>query len=379
MSKNKVSTWPVLYKKTATGAIQQWLVSVEDTTIVTVFGQVGGKLQTTKDSVKSGKNEGRVNGTTAAEQAVKEAVAKWVKQKKAGYCESLKDAESCKTDEIIKGGIVPMTAKVWEDYAEKTSFPVAIQPKLDGHRCLAYIDMDRNVTLWTRTRKEITSVPHIAGELKALAEKKKLQDIYFDGEIYSHDLSNDFAALTSAARKRETSEAALTLQYWIYDIVKNVSFTDRLILLSKWVGYGGKSIRQVDTFIAKDEASLHEYYNIFREKNFEGAMVRSLYKEYEHKRSQSLLKMKDFQDAEFEIIGVEEGRGRLAGHAGAFVCKTKNGLEFRAKMSGSTDKLAEYLINSEDMIGQLLTVKYQGVSNDGIPRFPVGLRIREDL
>ena len=83
-----------LYKRNANGAIQEWLIGVEGTTIVTAYGQVGGKIQTTSDSVKSGKNLGRKNATDRETQAQMEAQAQWVKKKKAGYVESLKDEVS---------------------------------------------------------------------------------------------------------------------------------------------------------------------------------------------------------------------------------------------------------------------------------------------
>lgn len=44
-----------------------------------------------------------------------------------------------------------------------------------------------------------------------------------------------------------------------------------------------------------------------------------------------LLKMKDFVDGEFKIVRLEEGRGKLQGHVGAFVCVTEDGVEFGAK------------------------------------------------
>ena len=50
-----------LYKKTSTGAIQEWSISVKDNEIHTVYGQVGGKLQSTVDIIKAGKNVGRLN------------------------------------------------------------------------------------------------------------------------------------------------------------------------------------------------------------------------------------------------------------------------------------------------------------------------------
>jgi len=84
---------PTLYKKTSTGADQMWSIGTYRNVIITQFGQVGGKIQETHDIVKTGKNIGRSNETTAIEQAELEARAQWEKKKTAkGYVESLSDA-----------------------------------------------------------------------------------------------------------------------------------------------------------------------------------------------------------------------------------------------------------------------------------------------
>jgi len=58
------------------------------------------------------------------------------------------------------------------------------------------------------------------------------------------------------------------------------------------------------------------------------------------------------------------------------VCLTPEGKEFKAKLKGAIDELGEYLVNFHKYNGKQLTVQYQGLTPDGIPRFPVGLRIR---
>jgi len=69
-----------------------------------------------------------------------------------------------------------------------------------------------------------------------------------------------------------------------------------------------------------------------------------------------------------------QGRGKLAGHA-IFVCKAKGGL-FRAKMRGPLEDLKVFWERPEKAIGRELTVKYQGLSKYGIPRFPVAWRFK---
>lgn len=191
-TKTTTSYFPILYKRTATGAIQQWVISVKGTTIVTTFGQVDGAMQTTKDLVKSGKNQGRKNETGAEEQAMKEAQSRWEKKKKSGYVGSIPEAERGEVDKIIEGGIDPMLAKVFAEHRDKLKYPVMVQPKLDGARMICVVK-DGNVSLWTRTRKRITSMAHIEKQIKELVDKLGISDITLDGEAYNHNMKDNFS------------------------------------------------------------------------------------------------------------------------------------------------------------------------------------------
>ena len=107
-------------------------------------------------------------------------------------------------------------------------------------------------------------------------------------------------------------------------------------------------------------------------------MVRNFQGAYVNKRSVDLLKVKEFDSSEFKVVGVEEGRGKLAGHA-IFVCESGT-TQFRTKMKGETSRLKEYFENPTSVLGRMLEVKYQGLTNKaGVPRFPVALRFRDDV
>lgn len=371
---------PELYKKTETGAIQRWVISVDGIDIITQFGQVGGKTQSTMDTIREGKNQGRKGETGPEEQALKEAKSRWIKKKKAGYVESLKDSESGKTDAIISGGVLPMLAKVYEDYSSKIIYPASIQPKLDGHRCIAIVSSGK-ATLWSRTRKRITSVPHIEEAVEGLARENGLKELVIDGELYNHELRDDFEKITSITRKKEKSEESVKIQYHIYDRISTGDFRSRYSKLDE-LFYRNKShcLKIVETWQVDDEFEVMNFYDRFRKMGYEGAMLRQhTGNGYEGKRTDKLLKIKSFTDGEFKIVLVEEGRGKLQGHAGNFLCETSSGKIFGAKLAGNTERLKTIFENKKEYIGQLLTVKYQGLTKDGIPRFPVGLRIREDL
>jgi DNA ligase-1 len=373
-----MKTHPTLYKKSSTGADQYWTIGTEGNVIVTRWGQVGGKEQETRDVVKEGKNAGKKNATTAEQQAEAEAESQWEKKLKKGYVKDLNDARAGKVDEVIEGGVNPMLAHRFDEQGHKITYPAFAQPKFDGHRCIAVVKSDGTATLWSRTRKPITGLPHI---IKALGKVGlAVGDIILDGELYNHDYKDRFEELTSFIRTPEPKVGHEAVQYHIYDVAGALDQYGRIqqvAFLASSVGLD-KCLVPVKTVQVADEDELMLAFEGFLKDGYEGLMIRNAAGSYVGKRSYDLQKVKEFQDAEFTVVGVEEGRGKLAGHA-IFVC-TSGGTEFRVKMKGETTELKKYFENPKLAVGRRLTVKFQGFTNKGVvPRFPVGLRFREDV
>lgn len=391
MSRQVLKVLPTLFKKSATGAIEEWTIGVQGNVIVTRWGQVGGSIQETRDEVKSGKNTGRANATTPVQQAELEAQSKWEKKLKKGYVQSTSDAQAGKTDSIIEGGIFPMLAHRFDEHGHKLRYPCYVQPKLDGHRCIAVLDSNGKCTLWSRTRKPITSMTHIVEAIERLG----MHSTVFDGELYNHHFRDRFEELTSFIRDSEFKPGAEHVQYHIYDMPSSWGFGKRWEFLTghlklslveppdvfrHHIAHGvPPALVPVETWKVEDEDELMVAFNNYLGHGYEGAMARNVDGEYVNKRSYDLLKIKEFQDSEFLVTGVEEGRGKLAGHA-IFVCKMSNGTEFRAKLKGEQELLKKYFERPDLAIGRMMTVKYQGFTNkNGVPRFPVAMRFREDV
>lgn len=148
--------YPKLFKKTSTGKIQEWQVFVDKInlipTIITYFGQVGGKIQISHETVVQGKNIGKANETSPMEQAEAQALADWTKQLKKGYAKTIEEAQAGAVDSIIEGGIAPMLAHKFSEQGHKIKYPALAQPKLDGSRCIS-TSYNNNFSLWSRTRK----------------------------------------------------------------------------------------------------------------------------------------------------------------------------------------------------------------------------------
>jgi len=377
--------FPVLYKKTSTGAIQTWEVLVcwieGIANIVNYYGQLDGKIQESYEQVLEGKNTGKANETTAIEQARAQAKGRWEKQLKKGYVQNIEDAQAGKIDDIIEGGVFPILAHKFSEQGHKIKYPALAQPKLDGHRCTSQLE-NGEVTLWSRTRKPIKSSPHIAEAIRQYCILQRL-----DGELYNHDYHANFEELSSLIRQDEPKPGHENIQYHVYDIPdSNVSNKVRNEMLQEMKPmFEGTPIHIVETIVVNDEDELMDAFEHFLAEGYEGAIVRNMDGMYVNKRSYDLLKIKEFDDAEFTIVGIKVGtKGSMAGKA-VFTCQNPHNVEtgrvetFDCKLKGNMDELTKYANDPSLVIGKILTVKYQGYTKYGVPRFPVGLRFREDI
>lgn len=373
-----MKTLPTLYKRTSTGATQMWSIGVDANTIIVNFGQVDGKIQRTEEVIKDGKNVGRSNETTPEQQALAEATSKWEGKIKKGYVEDVSRAEAGEKD--IDGGYDCMLAHKFADHGHKIKYPAYTQPKLNGHRCLAVID-NGVAKLFSRTRKPITSCPHIIKELEALYPTGYVE---VDGELYNHAYKDNFEELASLIRQEVPAANCTEVQYHVYDKPSKDDFSQRYDSLGSSIhGYemlNGmlKYIKLTDTVAVADESSMMDQFEFFLKQGYEGSMARNASGTYQGKRSYDLQKVKEFQDAEYRIVGIEEGRGSYVG-CGIFKCQADNGEIFSVKMRGQKERLQSFLQDPSLWKGKMLVVKYQYISKYGIPIFPVGERFKEDI
>jgi len=376
--------FPPLYSQNSDGSIQVWQITVIGNKIIRVFGRQGGAEQRTEDVIHHGKNIGRANATTPEQQAVSEAQSAWQKKQRSGYNSDPKAAAAGRVSKAhIAGGIEPMLAHKWREHSHKIVYPAFMQPKLDGIRCIAILKKGK-CTLWTRTRKQIKSVPHIVAALEQAFHPT--ESVVLDGELYNHKYRDQFEEIVSLVRKDKPDPRCDMVQYHVYDTIRPGSFSSRLDWLEQVPLSGTRcpvslvtqccinTVVLVPTVRVEAPEEVIQYFTDCRSDGYEGAMIRND-APYEHKRSYNIQKIKEFDDAEFKIIGVEPGRGRMA-ECAVFVCQGKGG-EFRCKMEGALDTLKQYLDKPKTVIGKLLTVRYQGLTNGKLPRFPVGVCVRD--
>jgi len=230
-------------------------------------------------------------------------------------------------------------------------------------------------SLWSRTRKPITGVPHI---IEAMESTFPSQSLILDGELYNHTYKNNFEEITSFLRSQTPKDGHEIVQYHVYDLIDDtLTFKERTEKIQK-IKFASDRIVKVETKKMNNVEELMEYFTTCREEGYEGCMARNSESLYEHKRSYNLQKIKEMEDGEYEIIGVEGGRGRMM-ECGIFVCKTVKGDIFNCKMEGALEVLKTYLSDPKKVIGRQLTVRFQGMTNGGVPRFPVGIRVHKEL
>lgn len=372
--------FPKLYKLTSTGKIQEWEIWVEGNIIHKRHGQQDGKKQHTTDTIIEGKSIGRSNETTPEQQAELEAQALWTKKREKDYRESIKDLnKEVKTSSF--GGFLPMLAHKYNEHKDKLIFPCYCQPKLDGIRCTARNNI---VTLWFRSGKQIKTMPHIEKALNKVMKDKEI----WDGELYIHNA--DFNKLGGSIRRDVNMDInqAQKVEYHIYDfpriwvgdnlLVERDSYKYRLNEFNK--RKLNHPLIKVETTIIYDKNEMKQKFSEYIEQGYEGSILRNMDAPYEQKRSYNLLKYKEFDETEYKIVGYEEGRGLLTGAVGSFICELPNEEQFKAKLKGKdvTELLKKYFENPKLFMGKYLTVQYQGMSKDNVPRFPVGKIIRFD-
>lgn len=389
-----IKVFPTLYKKTSTGAIQFWKMEVSEVytditatpvgELRTIYGQDGtASPQETRDIISEGKNPGKKNETTPVEQALKEAEAQWTKKKKKGYVESIEDAQVGLVDEeVIKGGENPMLAENYSKQGHKITFPCFAQPKLDGIRCIATVKNGK-ATLWTRTRKQIHSAPHIVEAIERLMAG---HDIILDGELYNHDLKEDFERIVSLIRNDAPIEGYMGIEYHIYDIIDTKTpFNTRLEWINEFDFPVDGYLVPVETLTIFEEADIAPQFNAWLEDGYEGLMLRNANAPYVNRRSPDLQKVKDLpaagqsaeEDAEFPIVAIKEGRGKLRGHVGSFFCALPGNKTFKVKLKGNQSRLKKFFEQHDLWKGKDMVVRFQGYTKEGKPRFPRGLRLRD--
>ena len=278
----------------------------------------------------------------------------------------------------------PMLAYPVSDKPIDYNEPVFIQPKLDGVRCV--IQYERRVrpredvvVAYSRTGKEWKNIQHILAELRPFFQK--YPNVILDGELYNHDLRDNFEKIISLVRKtkptdEDRQEASKLTQFHCYDIIdeelpfdQRIEFVNQSLMLNR-------SIYTVDTHMVFREDDARVYHARNLDKGYEGSIVRTN-DTYQCKRSHNLRKFKDFHDAEATLIAWVEGKGKRKGTVGKFMAVDADGNEFGMPVMDKFDYLQKNFRKMRNWVGKTATFTYFERTKANSYRHPLFKAIRD--
>ena len=262
------------------------------------------------------------------------------------------------------------------DYTKK----VSMQPKLDGVRCLIQYDKKQGVTAWSRTGKQWKNIMHITKSLEKWFQSN--QTTVLDGELYNHDLRDDFEQIISIVRRQNPDDIDMLesqdmVQFHCYDIIHpiNSAFEDRNRFVRCCVPETNY-VKHVKTQAVGSEALAKVVHQQNLDNGYEGSILRTN-DEYQNKRTHSLRKFKDFQDDEALILDWVEGLGKRAGTIGKFMVQDIDGNVFGMPVMDKFKYLQDNFEEMKTWVGKFATFTYFERTKAGSYRHPLFKCIRD--
>ncbi|MEO8841565.1 MAG: DNA ligase [Kofleriaceae bacterium] len=269
-----------------------------------------------------------------------------------------RSASTVKKDKAAAEGKAPpvLLAHKWETDHDPTGWWMS--EKLDGIR--AYWDGEGFIS---RLGNKFYAPEWFIADLPADT---------LDGELWVG--RKMFSEAMSIVRSGGQSDAWKKVTYVVFDAPEaKGGFEDRIAHIEKVMTRAeAPYARALEHVVCKGMDHLREELVRVEQLGGEGLMLRQPKSKYAIGRSNTLLKVKTFHDAEGTVVGHAEGSGKHKGRLGALIVELSDGVRFNVG-TGFTDAERE----DPPAIGSVITFRYQELSKDGVPRFPswVGDRI----
>jgi ATP-dependent DNA ligase len=375
---------------------QYYRYMIDGNTVHFNWGEVGtDNPQSDSRTFAKGKNIGQANEKSPEQCCLEDTVSRARKKHESGYTVIQgMDIIEMHTHKNVRASDInipkPMKAQTMKDHWKKLDGvpEVYVQPKLDGNRGLINI---RTGKMYSSGRKEITHLPDIVARVVEACDDIKDDVEWVDGELFSTRLI--FNDLQKALRrwkhleKPGTKKLQAQIKFYMFDLIMDRPFSERQEYLAKIKA--NSKVKIVPTYTISP-ADIEKHHDLFLEYGYEGIMIRTMKTmvkkkwtdmPYESKRSMQIFKHKNFEDAEFEVIGFESQEHDPT-KLGAAVLRFEGDVVFNARPGMTDDHKADIWANQDEYIGRMATVKFQErdpASN--IPRFPVltKFRLPEDL
>ena len=284
---------------------------------------------------------------------------------------------------------------------------VIVEPKFDGIHVIAMVDPDTDSVVFAS--RNLKLFPHL-DTLKQTVRKfigntKDINGnhIVLDGEVYAHNIIDDdgnsvdttarFQAITSSCKvgRSEPHQYEEWMNFHVFDIVDSTKLQmDRITTLEEMFKTRQNQCKDgivtrvflCPYTIAHSNEDIVKLHDTYVKEGYEGAVIRAKDAMYEpNKRSLRVRKYKTFDDDEFAVIGAEGENGdgdyknkKLV----VWVCETAEGVKFNCVPTGGDELRNKWWEGRKKHIGKMLTVKFQGFSDKGVPRFPIGVAFRTD-
>lgn len=369
-------------------------------------GIEGGKITRNAPTyISEPLNKGKTNERNVLQNALVYARSQWLKRKEKGGSESKAQQSAVSNTNVM---FFPMLAKAYKDGEKHLQFPLYVQPKLDGVRCLVYLQKKngglKNVVAYTRTKKPFPSIDYIKKilypYLNALYDEEKHQSIYFDGELYKHgkklqDISGDSRNEAANVANSNTNRNEYHIYDCFYPLELNMTFAKRLEQLQAFYAAIDDEdsivLKKVPTYLVNTLIDASKKYTQFTKLGYEGAILRNSGGPYlansqktgAFLRSKDLVKMKPKFADEFEVVGYTEGsKGKDKG-AILWVCETTDGDQFNVTPKDITyadryELFQDAEENFEEKYkGRMITVEYEDLSKTGVPLRAKALTFRD--
>lgn len=195
-----------------------------------------------------------------------------------------------------------------------------------------------------------------------------------DGELWMG--RGRFAAVSGIARRLDPDDAPWReVRYMLFDLpASDATFGERLAELRRLAAASANPwLQVVEQRRVTDHAALHAMLRAVRADGGEGLMLHRDDARHGVGRSDDLLKLKPYMDAEARVVAHLPGQGKYTGMLGALLVELPDGRRFRIGTGFSDAERA-----SPPVIGSLISFKYHGHTKTGLPRFASFLRVRDD-
>lgn len=199
-----------------------------------------------------------------------------------------------------------------------------------------------------------------------------LPNVWLDGELWSKRGGFQFIASVTSKESPIDSEWR-QLQYLVFDAPDyEHTFLERSRRYRHLVTQlNVPFVVAVEQFTLADNQQLAERLEQYVRRGAEGLMLHRKSAMFSGGRSDNLLKLKPFMDDEATVVGISPGKGKYTNQMGALLVETPAGIRFKIGSGFSDAERA-----NPPSIGAIITYKYHGHTNKGVPRFASFLRVR---